>query len=210
MIRTLVFICALIELSILSASAQTCAGYGSFDDGSGLVTASGMFAPHARTFGATVSGRTNGFIGGGGFSATKDEDLDIWSSAVSATGGTEVRVGSGNAVFICPAGQLEYSFPFTVAGAEVSRLGLAVGGRVGVRFGVARGLALVPTVGTLLVHQRQQVDDLTASETGGVALAGMGLVFNRRYSVVPLFVAPFAFSSSSKQFSVQLGVNFGR
>ena len=208
MIRQLILIWVVLGLSVVSASGQTCAGYGSFDDGSGLWTAGGVLGPDAYTVGTTLSGRTNGLIGGGGFRSTKDENLDIWSSAVSGSLGTEVRVGES--VFICPAGQVDYTLPFTVAGTKVSRFGVGAGARLGVRIGAGRNIGFVPTAGTLVLHQRQYTDDLNVSETGGAFVAGVGIVFSRRYAVVPLVIAPFGFADATPQFSIQLGINFGR
>lgn len=75
-------------------------------------------------------------------------------------------------------------------------------------------MMVVPFFGLSAIYQRFNTEiggvESSASDSGGVADLGVGLIFNRTVAITPLVSIPFSTGGSDAIFTLRLSFNFGR
>lgn len=209
--------CVVLLLALLvaaPASAQLCNGSPSFRDGPLQVGLAAAFTEGARGVGGTFAGGGEVFFAGAGVSVLNYTDLDVRSTAVSAFGGAEVTTDSRNRVLLCPLVQLGFGAGPDFGPVDVSTATLQAGGSVGVIASDSDGVMVVPFFGLAALYQRVTSEiggtEVSASDTGGLADLGVGLIFNRNVGITPFISIPFSAGSSDVAFTLRFTFNFGQ
>jgi hypothetical protein len=210
---TKTFVIALVGLALSAgvAHAQTCQGRASFRDTSAQVSLGAAFQTGARGFGVGVSGGGDQVFGGVGASIVNYSDLGTSSKAVSGNIGQDYWV---DRVHVCPNVEGAYIFGPNVGDVTVTGLSVLGGVNVGVPVTDWDMLNVVPTFGGGVLYQRAKASlggvDQTTSQTGGLAMIGVGVVLNRRIAIVPLVEIPIGFAQNNRIFDLTLAINFGQ
>ena len=75
-------------------------------------------------------------------------------------------------------------------------------------------LTVIPTFGLFALRTRVTAElagsDTTETDRSGLAIIGVGFVFNRNFAVKPAVSIPFSVPSSDAVFSIELAFSFGR
>lgn len=195
--------------------AQTCRGGVSFADYPGQVGFS------AASFSSGETNIRSGLLGGGprGFGqvavgfAIPEEALLSNYLFVGAGGAGTLETGR---VSVCPGGNVFYSFGPDVESLDATIRVLEVGG--GVDVGVVAwetpSFQLIPTAGFGISRLRATASVRSAvvsdSAVIGVVAAGIGLVFNHKIALRPIFSFPVSGGDNSLAFSIVTTFGFGR
>jgi hypothetical protein len=198
------------------AEAQICTGAPTFRDGPFQVGLIAAFTEGAQGVGGTFAAGGESLFAGAGVSVTGFDDLGSNATAVDAFAGAEFVADSQNRVFLCPVVQVGFHSGPDVGDIDVSGFDLRGGGSVGVIAAESNDIDLqvVPFFGLAAAYQRVTVDfgddEITTSDSGGIATLGLGLIFNRNVGITPQVSIPFAVGDSDVVFAIRLTFNFGR
>ena len=211
MTKTLVIAVVGLALSSSVAHDQMCQGRASFRDTSTQVSVGGAFQTGASEFGVGVRGGGDQVFGGVGASIVNYSDLGTSSKVVSGNIGQDYWV---DRVHVCPNVEAAYSFGPNVGDVTVNGLSFLGAVNVGVPVTDWDLLNVVPTFGGGVLYQRTKASlggvDQTSSQTGGLAMIGVGVVLNRRIAIVPLVEIPIGFTQNNRIFDITLAFNFGQ
>jgi hypothetical protein len=96
---------------------------------------------------------------------------------------------------------------------DVSSAAVQGGASIGVIASESRDLMVVPFFGLAVLYQRVTTEigdnESSASDTGGVADLGVGLIFGRTVGITPLVSIPFSAGVSDAVFTIRFSFNFG-
>jgi hypothetical protein len=191
-----------------TASAQVCAGGGSFSNSpvhlSGdLTVAESSSGLHlVLGFGGRVP------FGGVAVASTKIEGIDDNARALVFFGGAEL---GGGRVFVCPIGDFELMEGPNVGATEISGYGFAGGARAGF---IARegSVRIIPTIGYFQAREERTpsingIDQTTLVEKFGLLQYGIGFV-GRRVAFGPTIVTPIGLEGVGSQLRLGVGIMF--
>jgi hypothetical protein len=209
--KTLVAVVVGLALSSGVAHAQMCQGRASFRDTSAQVSMGGAFQTGARGFEVGVRGGGDQVFGGVGASIVNYDALGTSSKAVSGNIGQDYWI---DRVHVCPNIEAAYIFGPNVGDVTVNGLSFLGGVNVGVPVTDWDIVNVVPTFGGGVLYQRAKASlggvDQTTTQTGGVAMIGVGVVLNKRIAVVPLVEIPIGLAQTNRIFDLTLAINFGQ
>ncbi|MGH9163557.1 MAG: hypothetical protein ACRD2X_26675 [Vicinamibacteraceae bacterium] len=194
-----------------SASAQTCAGYGSFREHGGQIGVGGGFSSGSQGLAVTASGGGEQLFGTASFAASGFDNIDGALVSLGGGVGSDIAVDASRRVYVCPTVGAAF-VTGDLNGMDISGFNVESGGRIGIIAGQTPTVDVIPTVGGRVVYARTKSEFLffedTVTQTYGLADIGVGFVFNRRYALVPMVSIPIGVDDSNVSFGVNLGINF--
>jgi hypothetical protein len=211
---------ALVALVIVLAApsmlnAQTCTGGVPFGPDT-----SGFRAGASLGFGSDVTGIV-GQIGGGNQSAFGNatvgrviyDSLDFSTTALGGNVGAQVAADAARRIIICPIFSVLREFANDIEGTGIDAASNDFRGTVAVGIVAAETPtfqaipAFAVSVGRVMFTLDDGFDELTESDTIGLAQFGVGLILNRTVAITPAVSIAFTGGDTSTSFS--LGVQFG-
>jgi hypothetical protein len=200
-----------------SLDAQVCSGMAPFENGRMQVGGLAQFADGAQAYGGMLSlGRPDYFFGSFGFGAVTYDDLDGASTTVSGAVGYQVGLGATQTLQLCPIASASLGFgPNDIMGSDVDAsfrdfsFGVGLGGTL---HGTPQ-FQVIPAGAVSFAHSTLKFDDGVDSEsdsdTFGIVSLGVGLVFNRVFTLRPGMSLPFGLDESDPVWGIALGLSFG-
>jgi hypothetical protein len=207
--------CVLLVTFLIAApaSAQVCLGAPSFRDAPYQAGIGASFTEGLRQVDGTFAGGGESLFAGAGVSVLNFTDLDERTAGVSAFAGAEFATDQRSRVLVCPVVRLGFLAGPDFGAVDLSSVALQGGGSVGVIAAQDGELMVVPFFGLAVAYQRvtTEIGDIetSASDTGGVADLGVGLILNRTVGITPLVSIPFSSGSSDAVFTIRFTFNFG-
>lgn len=196
------------------ASAQICLGAATFRDAPYQAAVAASFTEGVREVEGSFAGGGESVFAGAGVSVVRFTPGNERTAGVSAFAGAEFATDQGDRVLLCPVVRLGFLAGPDFGPVDVSSVALQGGASVGVIASQQGDLMVVPFFGLSAVYQRVSTDvggiESSASDTGGVADLGVGLIFNRTVAITPLVSIPFSAGGSDAVFTIRLSFNFGR
>jgi hypothetical protein len=193
------------------ASAQTCTGYGSFRDHREQIGLGAAVALGAHALALTATGGGDRLFGGASLTAEGYDNLEGRVYSVGGGVGSDIPVGASQRVYVCPIAAASWTTG-ELEGVDLSGLNFSSGGQLGIIAGRTATVDIIPTVGGRVVHARSKAEWLffeeTASQTYGLAQAGVGFVFNRQYALVPMVGIPIGVDDAEISVGINFGINF--
>lgn len=194
-------------------SAQTCLGRPSFSEGPYQASAAVSFTDGAQGFDGGFALGSEEVFGEAALAYTNLSDLDGSVTSFAAGAGASFAVNQGERIEACPVASVIISSGPDVEPADVTAVGLRVGGRLGLVAVESGNMEVVPTFGLDLAYDRVRAEvgdtEVTSRETYLIARAGVGFLFNRRIGIVPLLGIPLGLDGSDPEFSVVVSYSFG-
>lgn len=191
-----------------TASAQVCAGGGSFANSPVHLTADLTVAENASGvhIGLGFGGRVP--FGGIAVASTKIEGIDDNAKGLVFFGGAEL--GGGRA-FVCPLADFELIEGPNIGATEISGVGAAVGARAGF-VAVDGGVRVIPTIGYFQAREERTpsingIDQKTVVEKFGLFQFGVGFV-GRHFAFGPTIVTPVGLEGAGSQLRLGIGIQF--
>jgi hypothetical protein len=199
---------ALIVFAVRPASAQVCAGGGSFANSPVHLTADLTVAENASGLhlGVGFGGRVP--FAGVAVATTKIEGIDENAKGLVFFGGAEL--GGGRA-FVCPLGDFELISGPNVGATEISGYGFAGGARAGF-VAVDGGIRVIPTVGYFQAREERtatvnNIEQGRVVEKFGLLQYGVGFV-GRHFAFGPTIVTPVGLEGAGSQLRLGVGIQF--
>jgi hypothetical protein len=207
--------CVLLVLFLMarSASAQTCLGAPSFREAPYQAGVGASFTEGLRQVEGTFSGGGETLFAGAGASVLNFTDLDQRTAGVSAFAGAELATDQRNRVLLCPIVRLGFLAGPDIGPVDLSSVSIRGGGSIGVIAAQDGDLTVVPFFGLAFGYTRvsTQIGDVedSASDTGGIADLGVGLILTRTVGITPQVSIPFSSGPSDAVFTIRFTFNFG-
>jgi hypothetical protein len=207
--------CVLLVLFLMakSASAQTCLGAPSFREAPYQVGVGASFTEGLRQVDGTFAAGGETLFAGAGASVLNFTDLDQRTAGVSAFAGAELATDQRNRVLLCPIVRLGFLAGPDIGPVDLSSVSIQGGGSIGVIAAQDGDLTVVPFFGLAVAYTRlsTQIGDIedSASDTGGVADLGVGLILTRNVGITPQVSIPFSTGASDAIFTIRFTFNFG-
>jgi hypothetical protein len=206
---------ALVSAASLNAGAQVCVGTPSYAVGR---MRAGVDV--GRTDGSSQVGAefamghaTGGFVRGS-VTAHDYERSDAGSSSFGIDAGYAVDMNPKKTAQFCPLAGYTYSRGPDVGNLTVRTHALSVGGSIGGSATINPTADALPFFSAVLVHDRTNVHapstpHVVAEDNYGVWTAGVGLVFNRTFTLQPAISRAFNVRDAATMYSLGFSVNFG-
>jgi hypothetical protein len=215
--RVITRVSMILSILLLNAGfglAQTCVGGLPFSARSAQIGSTSSFGDGFQTYDVTGAFGSQSIFVRGGAAFANFNDLDATGSGFGATVGSEFQAANGR-LFLCPEANLSFMFgPELFEGADLSSISFSSGPRVGIVLNNDDELRVIPTVGFLVMHQRQKFEflgvDETETDTFGVLHVGVGLAMRDRMSIVPGVTFPLGLDGADPSFSLSVVFGFGR
>lgn len=210
LLRVLGLVCCLSWPA--SAFAQTAAGLPSFDEGPFLATIGFVFTEATKGFGAGFAGGSDELFAGVGVGYTSVDEVDLSATSFGLHVGSSLELDSGTRTYMAPVAAIAYSSGPDIGPIDVSIFTIRGGVRVGFLAHEADDIGIVPTAGLDIAYDRLTSDiDIDASDVYGILRLGVGFVFNRRISLLPVVSVPFGVEGDSDgELAIIAAFNFGR
>lgn len=206
---------ALLSAVSLNAGAQVCTGnpsygVGRFRAGLGLGK-----TDHASQIAAELATghATGGFIRGS-VASYDYEGTDAGSSSFGVNAGYAIDMNPQRTVQFCPLVGYTYSRGPDGGNFTVRDHALSVGGSIGGSATVNPTVDALPFFSAVLVRDRSNfhspgIVEGHAVNNYGVWTAGVGLAFNRTFTIQPAISRPFNIDNPATLYSIGLAINFG-
>lgn len=200
----------------LSVAAQTCRGTAAIGDASPWQVGGGLaFTEGFTQYDVNGVAGSDVWIAGGQVGRFDFDELDQGATFVAGHFGVQVPNDASRRVVLCPSVSVGNVFgPNDVGGVDVSIFIVTAAANVGFIAAQTGRMQFVPTAGVSVSRQRLAVDvdgeSESDSETIGVLEAGMGIVLDRRFTILPSVDVPFGVEDADVGFRIALTVNFGR
>jgi hypothetical protein len=195
------------------ASAQTCLGAPSFREAPYQVGVAASFTEGLRQVDGTFAGGGESLFAGAGVSALNFTDIDERTVGVSAFAGAELATDQRSRVLLCPIVRLGFLAGPDFGAVDLSSVTLQGGASIGVIAAQDGDLMVVPFFGLAAGYTRVTTEfggvETSASDTGGVADLGVGLILTRTVGITPQVSIPFSSGGSDAVFTIRLTFNFG-
>ena len=210
----LLLLCLLVLfLAAKPANAQTCLGAPSFRTAPYQAGVAASFTEGLRQVEGTFAGGGESIFGGAGVSVLNFTDIDERTAGVTAFAGAEFATDQRNRVLLCPIVRLGFLAGPDFGPVDLSSMTLQGGGSIGVIAAESGDLAVVPFFGLSVGYTRVTTeiggDETSASDTGGIADLGVGLILTRTVGITPQVSIPFSGGGSDAVFTIRLTFNFG-
>jgi hypothetical protein len=197
--------------------AQTCHGTAPITNDRPVQFGGGVsFSETLTRFRGSVVGGSSDFFAGIEAGANSYDDLDESSTIIGVGGGAQVAADAAGRVVICPEVAFAREFgPNNLGGSNSDLSTSAFGGgiSVGVIASETNTVQFVPTFGVSLARAKFKVETNLASvsetDTLGTINLGVGVVMNRRFSVVPAIGIPFGRDDNDVVFGISVAVSWG-
>lgn len=196
-----------------TAGAQTCLGAPSFRVAPYQAGVGASFTEGLRQVEGTFAGGGESLFAGAGLSVLNFTDADEKTAGVSAFAGAEFATDRRDRVLLCPIVRLGFLAGPDFGPVDVSSVSLRGGGSIGVIAAEDGDLAVVPFFGLAVAYNRVSTEigdvESSASDTGGVADLGVGLILTRTVGITPQVSIPFSTGGSDAVFTIRFTFNFG-
>jgi hypothetical protein len=197
-----------------SASAQTCLGAPSFRVAPYQAGVGASFTDGLRQVEGTFAGGGESLFAGAGVSVLNFTDIDVRTAGVSAFAGAELATDRRNRVLLCPIVRLGFLAGPDIGAVDLSSVSIQGGGSIGVIAAEDGDVMVVPFFGlsagwTRVTTEIGGIED-SASDTGGVADLGVGLILTRTVGITPQVSIPFSSGTDDAVFTIRFTFNFGR
>lgn len=203
-----------ILVAATPASAQTCLGAPSFRVAPYQVGVGASFTEGLREVEGTFAGGGESLFAGAGVSVLNFTDIDERTAGVSAFAGAEFATDQRSRVLLCPIVRLGFLAGPDFGPVDLSSVTVQGGGSIGVIAAEDGDLMVVPFFGLSAAYTRVTTDiggvEESASDTGGVADLGVGLILTRTVGITPQVSIPFSSGGSDAVFTIRFTFNFGR
>jgi hypothetical protein len=196
------------------ASAQTCLGMPSFQNGQFQVSLGAAFSEGAQGIGGGGALGTDDLFVGASLSVTDVDGADSSATAFAMNVGASFLVNQRERIQACPVASVILTGGPDVAGVDVSGVGLRAGGRLGIVGYESGDLEVVPTFGLDIAYDRINgdvgpVETTLARETYVILRVGAGFILNKRVGIVPVLGVPLGLDGADPEFSFLVAYNFG-
>jgi hypothetical protein len=203
-----------ILLCAAEASAQTCLGMPSFQDGQYQVSLGATFSEGAQGFGGGGALGTDDLFIGASLALTDVDGADSTATSFAVTMGASFVVNQREQIQACPVASVILTGGPDVGAVDVSGVGLRAGGRLGIVGYESGDLQIVPTFGLDIAYDRingdvGDVETTLARETYVILRFGAGFILNKRVGIVPVLGVPLGLDGSDPEFSFVVAYNFG-
>jgi hypothetical protein len=179
---------------------------------SGNVGMSASFFDGGKGYGAgfTVGRSAYAF---GGFSYLDFDDTTLSLKTVSGGLGYETSPSTSN-VTVCPSVGVGYGFGLEILGVDLTLLTITPALSAGMMSEISPTLSVVPFAQAAFVYARASADagplgDASDSDTSGLIVLGIGLLFNARIGVGPSVSIPVAEEGGDTVFRVGIAIAVG-
>jgi hypothetical protein len=195
------------------ASAQTCLGAPSFRVAPYQAGVAASFTEGLRQVDGTFAGGGESVFAGAGVSVLNFTAIDERTAGVTAFAGAEFATDQRSRVLLCPIVRLGFLAGPDIGPIDLSSVTLQGGANIGVIAAQDGDLMVVPFFGLAIGYTRvtSEIGDTetSASDTGGVAELGVGLILTRTVGITPQVSIPFSSGGSDAVFTIRLTFNFG-
>jgi hypothetical protein len=210
--RSLVVSLALLAVVNAPAVAQTCQGLASFTSGKMQVAGNGQFTEGANRFGAGFSyGLPANIYGGAQLSTTSFDGADASSLGIGANLGYQLAMGKSADIHVCPVASLELGMgpDSDTPAVDRSSREINLGFSIGKAMGSTPRMQIIPAAGLGLRNLKATEDDVSFSDTHGLARLGVGFIFNQQIAVRPSVDIPLGLEGSDPTFGLTVAYSFG-
>jgi hypothetical protein len=172
------------------------------------------FPEGMKSYGAEFawSHQSGGFLGGSLGRMTID-DTDLSALRFGGNAGYEMRFESMPKLRLCPVASLGYTNGPNEDPVSSSMIDYALGAAVGSALPAGESITIVPSAGLAWTGARIKVEsgatEVTASDSWLQARLAAGIVFNRVFTIAPVYTIPFEDGAEST-FGFAASYNFGR
>jgi hypothetical protein len=189
----------------IPASAQLCMGGASLADAPAQLGAGVAFSVKSRAFQVNAAGGGRVFAAAG-FEYRERNDTDKHAKEIRARLGWDLPIS--DQLFTCPSAELSFrqfgGADWGPAGGSLTSFG--AGTSFGYVLGEAEAFRIVPTFGIVVGIASDGVE----SALDGYARAGVGVILNRRISILSAIVVPAASDIPGLAFVVTAALGIGR
>jgi hypothetical protein len=208
-----VLVVALAVPSILYA--QTCTGGVPFGPGTSALRAGATFGfgSDVTAVAAQIGGGNQSAFGNASVARIIYEELDFSTTAFGANVGGQVAADAERRIIVCPIFSVLREFANDIEGSGIDLSAHDFRGTVAVGIIAAETAtfqaipAFAVAIGRVMATFDDGFDELTESDTIGLAQFGIGLILNRTVAITPAVSISFTGGDTSTSFS--LGVQFG-
>ncbi len=206
---------AIVASSAARADAQTCLGTAPITSAMPLqVGAALAFSSNTTGIGAAATYGTDNFFGSVGVGRVSFDELDASAPNFGITVGAQVPRDSDRKLIICPAFNFVFvNGPKDILGVDLSTRSFGGGATVGFVVSETDTLSLVPTAGLSINRVKLTGEFLgisdSVSDTIGQLGLGVGIIWNKVFSIVPAVIVPFGAEGAETAFQITVTYALG-
>lgn len=206
---------ALVSAVSLNAGAQVCVGTPSYAVGKMRAGLGIGRTDRASEIGAELAtGHASGGFVRGAVAAYNYEGSDAGSSSFGIGAGYAVDMNPKKTMQFCPLVGYTYSRGPDAGNFTLRSHALSVGGSIGGSAAINPKADALPFFTAQLVHDRDNVrlpagSTVVSENSYGLWTAGVGLVFNKTFTIQPAISRQFNFDNPVTLYSLGFTINFG-
>lgn len=206
----------LTGLAVSTAEAQVCEGRPGPAAGNIALSAGYMSGNDASQMSVGITALGTSAYGGASIGSISYDDFSGSTTAVGASLGYQLALGTTGRAQICPFAIGEIGFgPSDINGSGIDASTRAFGAGLswGFRATESAEFSLIPTISAGVAYSAvtltDGVDDLTESDTFGQVRVGLGMVIAKRLAIVPSVIIPVGVEGADPMFGIALSLSVG-